>query len=128
MLAEVAPAAPTSASIETTAAAFDPLMKAAPQDGVTVQKNLSYGEDARQVLDVFAKPGISNAPVVIFIHGGAYVRGDRDVYGGAYYGNIAAWFARQGMVGVNATYRLAPQRRNGRQARRTSPTWSNGLS
>ena len=95
-------------NIETTAAAFDPLMKAAPDDGVTATKNISYGEDPRQILDIFRKPGISNVPIVIFVHGGAYVRGDRDVYGGAYYGNVATWFARQGMVGVNATYRLAP--------------------
>jgi acetyl esterase/lipase len=110
VLAEVGPkwGSDIGKNIETTAKAFDPLMKAAPQDGVVATKNVSYGSDARQVLDVFAKPGISNAPVVIFVHGGAYVRGDRDVYGGAYYGNIATWFARQGMVGVNATYRLAP--------------------
>src|SRR5262245_43050969 len=94
-------------NIETTAAAFRPLLKAAPRDGVTVSTNLAYGEDAKQVLDVYQPIWRANAPVVIFIHGGAYVRGDKDFYG-EMYGNIATWFARQGVLGLNATYRLAP--------------------
>jgi acetyl esterase/lipase len=35
------------------------------------------------------------------------VRGDRDV-NAEVYGNVPMYFARQGMLGVNATYRLAP--------------------
>jgi hypothetical protein len=31
-----------------------------------------------------------------------------DLSRGAAYGNILTWFARQGMLGINATYRLAP--------------------
>jgi acetyl esterase len=95
------------ANIETTAAAFRPLLKAAPKDGVIVTKDLSYGENAKQVLDVYRPIWRVGAPVVIFIHGGAYVRGDKDFYG-EMYGNIATWFARQGALGLNATYRLAP--------------------
>jgi acetyl esterase len=95
-------------NIEATAAAFRPLLKAAPKDGVVVAKNLAYGEDARQILDVYQPIWRAGAPVVIFIHGGAYVRGDKDAYG-EMYGNVATWFARQGMLGINATYRLAPQ-------------------
>jgi hypothetical protein len=94
-------------NIDATAAAFRPLLKAAPKDGVIVSKNLAYGEDAKQMLDVYQPIWRISAPVVIFIHGGAYVRGDKDIYG-EMYGNIATWFARQGMLGLNATYRLAP--------------------
>jgi acetyl esterase len=94
-------------NIETTIAAFQPLLKAAPKDGVTVSMNIAYGEDAKQILDVYQPQGRTAAPIVIFIHGGAYVRGDKDSYG-EMYGNILTWFARQGMLGINATYRLAP--------------------
>jgi acetyl esterase/lipase len=59
------------------------------------------------VLDVYQPQGRAAAPVVIYLHGGAYVRGDKDQYG-EIYGNISTWFARQGMLGINATYRLAP--------------------
>ncbi len=94
-------------NIEATAAAFRPLLKAAPRDGVVVTRNLAYGEDARQILDVYQPIWRAGAPVVIFIHGGAYVRGDKDAYG-EMYGNVATWFARHGALGINATYRLAP--------------------
>jgi acetyl esterase len=65
-------------NIETTIAAFQPLLKAAPKDGVTVSRNIAYGEDAKQVLDVYQTQGRAAAPVVIYLHGGAYVRGDKD--------------------------------------------------
>jgi acetyl esterase/lipase len=94
-------------NFEKTAAAFLPLLKAAPKDGVTVGKNLPYGEDSQQVLDVYQPIWRNGAPVVIFIHGGAYVQGDKDRYG-EMYGNVATWFARQGALGLNANYRLAP--------------------
>jgi acetyl esterase/lipase len=97
-------------NIEATAAAFRPLLKAAPRDGVTVTRNLAYGEDARQILDVYQPIWRAGTPVVVFIHGGAYVRGDKDAYG-EMYGNVATWFARQGVLAINATYRLAPAAR-----------------
>lgn len=74
-----------------------------------VVSDVSYGPDPRHRLDVYTP---AQAPagrtVVVFIHGGGYVRGDKSAYG-PIYGNVAAYFARHGMVGVNATYRLAPQ-------------------
>jgi len=94
-------------TIPATIEAFQPLLKAAPRDGVTVVRDEPYGEDPRQVLDVYRPTTRSGAPVVIFFHGGAYVRGDKNGAGEAY-GNIATWFARQGMLGINATYPLAP--------------------
>jgi acetyl esterase len=94
-------------TIPATVEAFQPILRAAPKDGVTVLRDQAYGEDARQILDVYRPTARSGAPVVIFVHGGAYVRGDKDGSGEAY-GNIAIWFARQGMLGINATYPLAP--------------------
>jgi acetyl esterase/lipase len=94
-------------TIPATVAAFQSLLKAAPKDGVTITRDVAYGEDPRQILDIYQPTTRTGAPVVIYIHGGAYVRGDKDAYGEAY-GNVATWFARQGMLGINATYRLAP--------------------
>jgi acetyl esterase len=89
-------------NIPATVEAFKPLLKAAPKDGVTVLRDQAYGDDPRQVLDVYRPTARSGAAVVIFVHGGAYVRGDKDANGEAY-GNISIWFARQGMLGINAT-------------------------
>ena len=85
--------------------AFAALHAVAPKDGVVVTKDVAYGPHPRNILDVY-KPsrGASPTPVVIFVHGGAYVGGDK-----SYYGNVTTWFARQGVLGVNATYRLAPE-------------------
>ncbi len=93
-------------NIPLTIKAFQPLLHDAPKDGVTVMRNIAYGGDPKQVLDVYQPSPQRAAPVVIFIHGGAYVRGDKDR--GEIYGNITTWFARQGMLGINADYRLAP--------------------
>jgi acetyl esterase len=84
--------------------AFEALHAAAPKGGAVVTKDLAYGAHPRNILDLY-KPsrGVSGLPVVIFVHGGAYVGGDK-----SYYGNVTTWFARQNVLGINATYRLAP--------------------
>jgi len=94
-------------NIEKTLEVYTPLLAVAPKQGVTVQRDLAYGPDPRHRADIFRADGLKNAPVVVFLHGGAYVAGDRDV-NAEVYGNVPMYFARQGMLGVNATYRLAP--------------------
>ena len=90
---------------------YAPLQERAPKGAMAVHKDLAYGDDPRQRLDVFVpdhRPG-GGAPVVIFFHGGGYVAGSRSPIPGLIYDNVPTYFARHGMIGVNATYRLAPQ-------------------
>src|SRR5690606_23820770 len=48
-------------------------------------------------------------PAVVFIHGGGLTGGDKDnPLSDLMNANTATWFARNGMVGINATYRLVP--------------------
>lgn len=90
--------------------AYAPLLEAATQaaGSLTCVRNIAYGPDPRHVLDIYLgdKTG-GPLPVAVFMHGGAYVRGDRDVTGHVY-ANVAAWFARQGYLSINLEYRLAP--------------------
>jgi acetyl esterase len=98
--------------LKATYALYAPLQEQAPKDGIEVHKDLAYGEDARHRLDVFApasKP--RRAPVVVYFHGGGYVAGTRSPLPGLIYDNVPTFFARNGCIGVNATYRLAPQHR-----------------
>jgi acetyl esterase/lipase len=44
----------------------------------------------------------------VFVHGGAFVRGDKRT-SDEIYDNVLYWFARQGWVGINVEYRLAPE-------------------
>ena len=81
-------------------AAYAPLLAQSPKDGCSAIRDIAYGAHPRQVLDVF-KPdvargvkGAKGAPVVIFVHGGAFVRGDRNV-DAEIYSNTLWWFARK---------------------------------
>lgn len=87
--------------------AYGPLLAAAPKDKITVTRNLAYGTHPRQVFDLFQPRDASNAPVVVFVHGGAFVRGDKCTTP-EIYDNVLYWFARQGYLGINIEYRLAP--------------------
>jgi acetyl esterase len=86
---------------------YTPILRGAPQASVRVVRDLSYGPDARHKLDLYKAEGKSSVPIVVYLHGGAYVRGERNI-NNEVYANVAKYFARQGMLGVNATYRLAP--------------------
>ena len=94
-------------NVATTLALYTPLLAAAPKDGVRIERDLAYGPDALHRLDLHKQEGRTGMPIVVFLHGGAYVRGSRSV-NTEVYGNVATYFARQGMLGVNGTYRLAP--------------------
>lgn len=88
------------------AALLDPL----GSSGVAIDRDLAYGSTEREVLDVHFDPRWQpgSRDVVVFLHGGAFIRGSKSV-NGRVYDNVAHWFARQGIVGVNVEYRLAPQ-------------------
>ena len=90
--------------------AFSALLADSPKDGVEVSRDIAYGNHARQQLDVFRGPRGGLRPVVIFVHGGAFVDGQRNRTPEVY-GNVLYYFARHGVVGVNMEYRLAPEHR-----------------
>jgi acetyl esterase/lipase len=96
-----------SGNIERTLEVYTPLLAVAPKAGVSVLRDVAYGPDARHKLDLYRAEELKNAPVAVYFQGGAYVRGDRNV-NSEVYGNVATYFARNGLLGVNATYRLAP--------------------
>lgn len=88
---------------------YAPLAEREPYAGVQVRRDVHYGSDARHLLDVFtADKSPSHQPVLVFVHGGAFMRGERRTGDSPFYDNIMLWAVRQGMVGVNMTYRLAP--------------------
>lgn len=89
-------------------AAYAPLLAQAPKAGVAVEKDVAYGEHPRQRLDVYRAQYRNPTPVVIFAHGGAFVRGDKSV-NDEVYANVLYYFARNGCLGINMEYRLAPE-------------------
>jgi triacylglycerol lipase len=73
--------------------------------GLSVSKDIAYGPDPSQKLDVYPPQtsAAAAAPVVLFVHGGGFRQGDT-----GYGEHVAAYFARHGMVGVRMNLRLAP--------------------
>ena len=86
-------------------------MNAGIPDNIEVKRDFSYGPDERNRLDVFARPGTTGAPVLVYLHGGGFRMGDKHTEGSPFYSNVGAFATRHGMVGVPMTYRLAPANR-----------------
>jgi acetyl esterase/lipase len=81
-----------------------------PEGGLEA-RDLKYWEgegfdDQKHRLDVYAPKGPGPYPVVVFIHGGGWILGDRQQPGGNYV-QLGRRLANQGVVAVIASYRLA---------------------
>ena len=90
---------------------YIPLHRRATQGGIKITRDLEYGPDDRHRLDMhelISKPSEA-MNIVVFFHGGGFISGNKNLVGDLIYGNVANYFARNGMLGVNATYRLAPR-------------------
>lgn len=89
-------------------ALYAPLLATQPTEGVQVHPDLRYGPHARHTLDVYApsEPAAALRPVLVCVHGGGFIRGDK-----AAKANAGYCFARQGFVTVAPNYRLAPDSR-----------------
>lgn len=90
---------------------YAPLQEIEPYRGVTVLRDRRYGPHDRNLADVFRvdDDGVTPKPILLFVHGGGYIMGDRRVRPGSpFYDNVALWGARHGFVAINITYRLAP--------------------
>ena len=71
----------------------------------------AYGNDPRQRLDLYREGASGEAlrPVVLFVHGGGFVQGDKGGTGDAWANaHVGRWAARSGMLGAVMNYRLAP--------------------
>jgi triacylglycerol lipase len=97
--------------VEKVIKLYIPLHKKGGQDGINFTKDLEYGPDDRHRLDVhepLSRPD-NPMPIIVFFHGGGFIGGDKNSVGDLIYGNVPNYFARTGMLGINATYRLAPR-------------------
>ncbi|MCG6205265.1 alpha/beta hydrolase [Rhodopseudomonas sp. HC1] len=114
LMAEIGPkwATNTKGHIQLMIDEFSELLKHSPKRGVDVQPNITYGPHERQAFDVYRphSPSQTPRPGLIFVHGGAFTEGRRD-RSSEIYANVLYYFARHGIVGINAGYRLAPEAR-----------------
>jgi triacylglycerol lipase len=97
--------------LPTVTALYAPALKDQSYAGSRITRDVGYGKDAAQKLDVFAPEASTDTPrpVLIFVHGGGFTNGDKHAAGSPFYDNVMLWAVHHGMVGVNLNHRMAPQ-------------------
>ena len=92
-------------------ALYTPFHSVAPFDGVTLHRDIRYAAHERNRLDLFTpvEPTVAPRPVIVFVHGGGFTGGDKYTPDTPFFDNIGLWAVRNGLVGINITYRLAPE-------------------
>ena len=74
-------------------------------DDIVRYDNIRYGEDERNFLDVYRpKNAVGKLPVIVSIHGGGWVYGDKELM--QFY---CMSLAQRGFAVVNFSYRIAPK-------------------
>jgi acetyl esterase/lipase len=77
-----------------------------------IERNISYDQAGgfERSLDLFLS-GEPNAPVLVFVHGGGWDSGDKDLRAGRLdvYGNIGRFYASRGITTAVINYRLQPK-------------------
>lgn len=95
------PAAPASAPAPSEGHEPPPLVLG---NNTIARKNIAYTEDPNpRTLDVYSPRDVKGAPVVLFIHGGGWTRGDKSEVGAQ-----PKLFNEAGVVLVSIDYRLSP--------------------
>ena len=97
--------------LRATIAALAPF-QLANAEAAEVTRDLAYGTDPRHRFDWFRpmEHRSQSAPkVLLFVHGGGFVGGDKTEPDSPLYDNIGIWAAAHGLHAATITYRLAPQ-------------------
>ena len=82
----------------------DVLNATIPREGYTLTRDVAYGADPRQKMDIYTPTDARNAPVILFFYGGSWQTGSKDDY--RFLGQA---LASKGYITAVADYRLYPQ-------------------
>jgi triacylglycerol lipase len=105
----------TPETIAGTAKLVAPLHAHGATEDVQVIRDRRYGPADRNRLDIFEPAprgelaSHDGRPVLVFVHGGGFVTGDKTAPNSPFYDNVGLWAVHNGCIGVTITYRLAPQ-------------------
>jgi len=88
--------------VPETAKIYRPLHPNPPYKGVSFTRDISFGPDPKDVLDVaVGEKGGNSRPVLIYISGGAGNKIQGGENGDVFYDNVMLWAVKNGMTGVN---------------------------
>ena len=80
-----------------------PSLEAVLGKDTVAKKDIAYGKDDKQKLDVYSPKGAKELPVVVYVHGGEWTKGDKSEVS-----YKPRFFNENGIVFVSVNYRLAP--------------------
>jgi acetyl esterase/lipase len=94
---------------DATRALYEPLHPLDPPQQIV--RDLAYGPHPRNVLDLHLPSGepMLPRPVLVFVHGGGFVAGDKGGPGQALHDNIGRFAVEHGLIGATINYRFAPE-------------------
>jgi triacylglycerol lipase len=88
--------------VPETAQLYRPLHPNPPYAGVSITRDISFGPDPKNVLDVFTSDEAGGSrTVLIYVSGGPGNKRQGGPNGDVFYDNIMLWAVKNGMVGVN---------------------------
>jgi acetyl esterase/lipase len=101
----------TPAMIKGTRDLIVPLLPKHDSQKIAVRRDIKYGPDARHRLDLYSAKDSPDPfrPVLIFVHGGGFVQGDKHSEGSPFFTSLGDWAVNQQFNCVCLTYRLAPE-------------------
>jgi acetyl esterase/lipase len=94
--------------LEACRALFDAEQRALAAARSASATDIAYGPHERHRLDLYRPDGDGHAPILLFVHGGGFLKGDKggnDAWPNA---NVGRFAAEAGCLGVVINYRLAP--------------------
>jgi arylformamidase len=77
-------------------------------EGVRRLADIPYGPDPRQRLDAYLPAQAAGAPIIVMVHGGAWMVGNKAMPN-VVDNKVAYWVQQKGYVFVSVNYRLSPQ-------------------
>jgi len=73
--------------------------------GARLEKDLAYGDDPAQKVDVYIPQGATGAPIILMVHGGAWMLGDKG-NSGVVANKVANWLPK-GYIIASPNYRMS---------------------
>lgn len=96
--------------VQGTVSIYADLVELPTPEVCSIARDQAYGPDPRHRLDIFSppEPGGEPRPVLLFVSGGGFVRGEKGGPEDPFYNNVGSWAVKRGLLGVTMIYRLAP--------------------
>ncbi|WP_295638250.1 alpha/beta hydrolase [Novosphingobium sp.] len=95
--------------LDACRALFDDEQRALAARQPAAAIDLAYGAAPRQRLDIYASAGAQGRPVLVFVHGGGFLKGDKGSDHAWPNASVGRMAASMGLVGAVINYRLAPE-------------------